>query len=76
MVDPSTESREERSKRLKSECFDLARRQDGLELVKEGERIGERMEQVVERFVKEEMGECRGVGGKKEVTLIFVSFDS
>ncbi|KAL7416403.1 hypothetical protein BDY24DRAFT_233333 [Mrakia frigida] len=71
VVDPSTESREERSKRLKSECFDLARRQDGLELVKEGERIGERMEQVVERFVKEEMGECRGVGGKKEVTLIF-----
>ena len=75
-VDPneSGESRAERMKRVNKEIEELTgANEDGVaRLVKEGERVGVRLEQVVERFVKEGR---RGEGGgkKKEVTLILVS---
>ncbi|KAL7415207.1 hypothetical protein BDY24DRAFT_286796 [Mrakia frigida] len=76
-VDPisSGESRAERMKRVNKEIDELtSANEDGkARLVQEGERVGVRLEQVVERFVKERRN-LKGGEKKKEVTLILVSF--
>lgn len=62
-------------KRVNKEIDELTgANEDGkARLVQEGERVGVRLEQVVERFVKERRN-LKGGEKKKEVTLILVSF--
>lgn len=62
-------------KRVNKEIDELtSANEDGkARLVQEGERVGVRLEQVVERFVKERRN-LKGGEKKKEVTLILVSF--